>query len=133
MKMKIEKDFTTLAQADGVRRDMREFKSRYTDGDLLHAFQDATGLYESSGHDILSVDIEAFPAGNDFGDSTVFCAVIVTKGFEEFYEIRCYFDMDLTVDTSEAYWFGDPAKNPHHLMYSQKYYTINRKIDHVEE
>ena len=43
MKISVDKEFTTLELRDRVKEDLKEFKARYTDGDLLRAFIDATG------------------------------------------------------------------------------------------
>lgn len=101
MKITINKEYTTLAQADKVRRDIREFRGMYTDGDLLRAFRDATDLDIAWNHDILSAFVEAFPAGSLFGDKTSFCVEMITHGFREFCEIRFYCDMNLEVDTRD--------------------------------
>lgn len=108
MKMHIDKDLTTLAQEAKVRHDMREFRERYTDGDLLRAFYDATDINEAYSHDILSVSVKAFPAGSLFGDKTSFCVEMLTHGWRKFCEIRFYCDLDLEVDTRDlTNWRGE--------------------------
>ena len=101
MKMSINKEYTTLKQAEQVRRDMREFKERYTHGDLLRAFCDATDINETWNHDILSVTVEAFPAGSYFDDVTHFHVKMLTHGWRKFCEIDYYCDLDLNVDTRD--------------------------------
>ena len=42
MKISVDKSMTTINALPQVKEDLREFKARYTDGDLLRAFMDAT-------------------------------------------------------------------------------------------
>ena len=66
MKIRINKEYTTIAQAPKVKADLAEFKARYTDGDLLNAFRDAADFWGCLAGDITSCTVEGMPAGTDF-------------------------------------------------------------------
>lgn len=123
MKMTINKEFTNLSQVAKVKEDMREFKSRYSDNDLLHTFQDTTGLYGVGSYEVLKATVEAFPKGMLYDDETVFCIELYLYGCSEFAKVRFYCDLDLVVDTSDLMWFGDPERNPHKKLYKFTRYT----------
>lgn len=101
MKTKIDRDLTTLAQLGAVKDDLKEFKARYTDNDLLTAFVDVTNIVNPYGGDILSCEVEAFPAGSDFDNRTAFGVELVVRHANEFCVVRFYCDLDLTIDTRD--------------------------------
>lgn len=107
MKITVEKQFTTLALLPQVKADMKEFKARYTDIDLLNAFIDATDIVDPYAADILRCDVEAFPAGTDFNDETHFFVEMVTFSYAKICVLRFYVDMNLTVDTRRQYLSDD--------------------------
>lgn len=97
MKISIDKNTVTLAQAAAVRADIKEFKARYTDGDLLRAFVDFTGIDAPSGGEVLKATAEAFCAcGN-----THFMVELYVFSFGRFCVCSFFCDMGLTVDTEE--------------------------------
>lgn len=98
MKITVNKDFTKISQAEQVKTDIKEFKGRYTDGDLKNAFCDATGIDCLYGAVVLSVTGEAFPGGTDYNDATHFSLEIVARKFNQFIVARFYCDMELQVD-----------------------------------
>lgn len=123
MKMTINKDFTSIAQVAKVKEDMREFKSRYNDNDLLQTFQDSTGLCGTCSYEVLKATVEAFPKGMLYGDDTTFCVELFLYGCNEFAKVRFYCGLNLEVDTSDLMWFGNPADNPHKKLYQMTRYT----------
>lgn len=101
LRITIDKELTTLAQENKVRADARQFRTAYTENDLLRAFCDATDINETYNHDILSVSVKAFPEGWAFGDKTSFCVEMLTHGWRKLCEIRFYCDIELNVDTRD--------------------------------
>lgn len=81
-------------QADKLRADLKEFKARYTDGDLKRAIQDVldTDFYG----DIVQAKVEAF-GYND----TSFAVDLLIDGFIKMYKIRYYCNIDLKIDEDE--------------------------------
>ena len=106
MKTSVNKDFTTLAQLPKVKADLREFKERYNDGDLKRAFCDAVSSNGMYCADIVSVDVEGFPAGSVFNDETHFSVTMLCRDYGNFYDAHFYCDMNLTVDTRDAINYG---------------------------
>ena len=108
MKITMDKKFTEVYYMDQVKNDMKEFKARYTDGDLLRAFIDATGQWASG--DIIKCDISAFTAGYLFDNVTSFCVNMIVDEYSSIVRLHFYVDMDLTVDTrgyGDGYKFYD--------------------------
>ena len=103
MKITVKKEFTTIAQLPKVKEDIREFKERYTDGDLKSAFCDAVEeesfLLWSS--DIVSVNITAFPGGTVYNDETQFHVTMLCRRYREFIEAKFYCDIDLNINTGD--------------------------------
>lgn len=105
MKTSIDKRYTTLEQADKVREDLKEFKARYTDGDLLRTFCDTFDLYPAHSREVLSVRVVAFPGGTDYSNETHFSVDIIatddTNCVLGFCTMHYYCDLELAVDTRE--------------------------------
>ena len=101
MKITIDKELTTLAQAEQVKNDIREFKGTFTDNDLFCHFFNATGIDRPWNCEIISVSASAFPGGSFYDDETQFSVTIIAKGYKEFYEIHFYCDMGLCVNTGD--------------------------------
>lgn len=102
MKTSVCKDYTTLAELPRVKADLKEFKARYTDGDLKSFFMDETQDYSAWCHDVVSASVQGFPAGTDYNDETSFCVDLVTMGTSEFCKIRFYCNMELQIDLREV-------------------------------
>lgn len=117
MKITIDKEFTAVAQVPRVKEDIKEFKARYTENDLLSAFWDTVNIPHPYGHSVILSEIDAFPSGWTTGDKTSFHVQLVTRGFREFLEISFYCDLDLNIDTRPLYG-GTGDK-----LYSQRYYS----------
>lgn len=118
MKITVEKEYTTLAALPKVKADMKEFKARYTDNDLLSAFWDAVEIDHPWGHNVISANVESFPGGTDFDNKTEFHVSLITHGWREFCEIDFYCNLDLTVDTRDLMF------SPGEKMYSQRVYKL---------
>ena len=121
IKTSVNKDYTTLARLAQVKTDLKDFAASYTGGDLLNAFQNATGLYDSYGDTVIAANVEAFPGGSDFGDETHFCVELTTYGYDKFCTIRFYCDKLLTVNVREIPYYGHPDREPMKL-YEQRVY-----------
>ncbi|MBO7309145.1 MAG: hypothetical protein J6V38_05890 [Kiritimatiellae bacterium] len=81
-------------RADKLRADMKEFKARYTDGDLKRAIEDV--LDKDFYGDIIQAKVEAFGLAE-----TSFAIDLVIDGFVRIYKIRYYCDINLKVDNDE--------------------------------
>ena len=105
MKITIDKNYTTLAQAAKVRADVKEFKARYVDGDLVRAAEVFTGkpLWVN---EFVRCTISAFPAGSAFGDETSFSVDLLIVAARVIYKVHYYCDINLTVDMRPT-MFGD--------------------------
>ena len=108
MKVSINKDYVTCSQMEKVKADAKEFRARYTDGDLKRTFEEATDC--SVYGDIIKCTVEAFSSswGMD-ADTSFFVSQVIESpiGFEKF---SYYCDMNLTVSmdplllTHKSYW-----------------------------
>lgn len=107
MKTSINRELTTLAQAGQIRADLREFKNRYTENDLLYRFIDSTGISAPYGAEVLRCEVEAFPSGLDFDNKTAFAVEMITFSWTGVCVLRFYCDIDLTIDTRKAYLSDD--------------------------
>jgi len=105
MKITIDRDYTTISQAEKVKEDIKEFKARYTDGDLKRAFCDALGIWPTNSFDILMVTGKAFPGGFYYNDETHFSIEIIAVNdiscILGFCKMHFYCDMELNIDTRE--------------------------------
>lgn len=114
MKFTVDKEFTTLAQLPQVREDCKEFKGRYTDNDLLSIFLDEIEEFDIPyGVSVLSANITAFPGGTDFDNQTCFHVELNCKGFEAFYVISYYCNLDFCIDTRDLAF--TPGKKLYHV------------------
>lgn len=99
MKTRVNKDLTTLAQAAQVKADLAEFKARYTDGDLMHFYNEATDDPRGYCHRIIESVVEGFPGGSAYNDETQFCVSLIAIDYASVVEIRYYCNMELEIDT----------------------------------
>ena len=60
MKITIDKDFTPISRLKDLKAAIKDFKARYTDNDLVAAYQDAFDVSDGYGYDVLHTDISAF-------------------------------------------------------------------------
>lgn len=103
MKITVDKEFTNGYEMAQVKEDIKEFKARYTDGDVLNAMRSQTDFWGGYGEDIIKAEAKAFPAGWDFQNKTLFAVEMLIDGYNEMYKIRFYIDMDLNVDTRKGF------------------------------
>lgn len=106
MKISVNKEYTTLSQLPKVKDDMKEFKARYTDGDLKNVFCDVVEnehehAFRFYCSDIVSVNVEAFPAGDLLDNETSFSVTMLCRRHGEFLEAHFYCNLGLTVDTRD--------------------------------
>lgn len=104
MNIKLDKTLTTLAQADKVKADMKEFKGTYKDGDLLGAFssQVEEHRYTYFG-DVLRTDVEAYPSGWMRGDETSFHVTMWTTTYITVYRLSFHVDLGLGVNVERDF------------------------------
>lgn len=102
MKIKMNKNLTESWMVDEVKSAMKEFKARYTDGDLKRAFEDATQSYQGYTMDIVRTYVEAFDAGFADGYKPCFCVDMLLEGYSMIVKYRFYADIDLNVNTGKT-------------------------------
>lgn len=107
MKTYIDKSMTTIAQSAKVRDDLKEFKARYTYGDLKHFFLNQTNTTKGYCSRVVEATVTGFPGGWMVGDETRFCVNLLLDTCDcgimsnELIKIRYYCDLDLNVDMSD--------------------------------
>lgn len=107
MKTYIDKSMTTIAQSAKVRDDLKEFKARYTDGDLKHFFLRQTGTTKGYCSRVVEAVVTGFPGGYLYNDETRFCVSLILDSGDpgimtnEMMKIRYYCDLDLNIDTRD--------------------------------
>ena len=105
MKLTMNKQMTTMAQVAPLKDAMKDFKARYTDGDLrtvmndycsrLNAWEAANAL---SG-DIIRCDVDAFPNNSIYFDKAWYAVEMVIGRWGNGYTlIRFYVDQNLNLD-----------------------------------
>lgn len=99
MTTKVDREYTTLAQVAQVRADLKEFKARYTDGDLMHFYNSATDDARGYCHRVVEAVVTGFPGGTDYGNETHFCVELIAVDYNDVLRIRYYCDMNLDIDT----------------------------------
>lgn len=100
MKITMDKQMTTLAQAAKIRQDMKDFKSAYTDGDLLRAYNDATSNYLSG--EVLQAVVEAFPENTYDTDAEArYMVKLFVYDWNEMYQVDYFCDRWLNVNTAD--------------------------------
>ena len=101
MKITMDRKYVEDYQVDRVKADMKEFKERYTDGDLLREFMDQTGNVKPYAADIVYCNVKAIDSGWAYGNTTCFQVSMLCDGIIAMYKLSFYIDMDLKVDTRE--------------------------------
>ena len=89
MKITIDKKNTTISQLSNVKERIKEFKSYFTDSDLLRMFNENTDRY--IGGDIIKCDIEAY-SSSYLDDDVSFYVEIVLDELVCFTRIRFFID-----------------------------------------
>lgn len=109
MKMSFDGSLITVNELPKVKADMKEFKARYTDGDLkCFGYRAISDKYEAiTGNrfpylgDVVKANVEAFCVDKD--DITQFRVVLLLESFAEIVEMTYFTNLNLEVDTS-ANW-----------------------------
>ena len=93
MKVTYDKQYTCPAYVQQVKADMKEFKARYTDNDLINFFkQQVSAAYTGDG-DVIRANVEAF---SSYGN-TLFSVNLVTENPIGFCRVSYFCDMDLNI------------------------------------
>ena len=107
MKITIDKEYTTIEQAPAIKEAIKEFKSRYTDNDLVQAYRSQTGE-ESKIWTMEALEITgtAFPAGWKYDNVPAFCftGIMVERYagiISKFATIRFYCNMELEINLEQ--------------------------------
>lgn len=104
--IKVDKGFAkTKEQQMKVREDIKEFKERYTDRDVLRAFEEAVGWNGGAFAEIVKATGEAFPEADWYGADTSFCFEMILDDRIAMHKIRFYTDLDLKIQITTM--FGD--------------------------
>lgn len=98
MKMSIDKKYVEDYQMERVKEDAKEFKGRYTDGDLLRSLMEQIKDYRCWASDIVYCNVKAIDSGWASGNVTMFCVEMMVENINRIYKLRFYIDMDLQVD-----------------------------------
>ena len=108
MKITVNKEYTTISQAPAIKEAIKEFKARYTDGDLLREYRDQTGTDEKLWNfEALEITGESYPAGSYYGNAPAFTfnAILVNRSsfgiVRGFATIYFHCDMDLNIRTDD--------------------------------
>ena len=127
MKMIFDGTQITCNDAKQVREDMKEFKSRYTDGDLVNKawtqlhekYEELTGERYPCADDVLRANVIAF-AHN--WEGTRFRVELILYHLDKIFEISYYTDMDFYIDTI-GHW------NPFDLRYDYMFNVRTFKLE----
>lgn len=109
MNTTIDKKRITVADYKTVKAELKEFKERYTDGDLAvfarnaidDKFEQITGERYPYSSDVLRADVEAFDYDEFHG--TYFRVEILLDSWREITKVSYYTNLHLEIDT-EAKW-----------------------------
>jgi len=112
MKIKINREYTTLDMVERTKAQMKEFKETYTDADLVRMFREAIGENNNNRlHDeILRCELSAFPGGTAEKDETHYSVDILLEGFRRFTKIHFYINQSAEIDTRVIRTYGEPQK-----------------------
>ena len=105
MKITMDKQMTTLDQVAPMKEAMKDFKARYTDGDLrrvFYDFLDEIKNYDAAtaiGGEIVKCEVSAFPINNFCWIGANYAVEITICNFFNGYAfLRFYVDQDLKMD-----------------------------------
>lgn len=99
MKMILCKDYVESYQIERVKADMKEFKARYTEGDLIRFFRDTVEYYDGYNAEVIKAEIEAMDSGYALGNKTTFWCHMILNNCLNMYRFDFWMDMDGTIDT----------------------------------
>lgn len=105
----IDKSHITVADYPKVKSELKEFKARYTDGDLkcfadraiADKYEKITGNSYPYACDVIRADVQAFDYDDDNG--TYFRVDVLVDRYLEIVKIHYYANLDLEVD-ADAHW-----------------------------
>ena len=102
MTIKINKEYTLASQLDTIKEKAHEFKTHFTEGDLLRMYVEATDA--EVGGEILKCEVKAF-ASNALYDDASFLVQLIVDDLSSFHRIRFYIseeDGAYAVNTDQA-------------------------------
>ena len=94
MKTMIDKKYTDAGMLETVRASLKEFRARYTEGDLLRAFAEACGDHSFEADEIIKCTVTGFSTC----DQPWYSVEIITDGLINLHRVRFYTDIELNVD-----------------------------------
>ena len=123
MNITLDKALTEKEKTSRTKKQMKEFKQMYTDGDLLRMFRTAV-QDETLGYccPVIKCDLAAFPGGYMETDETHYSVNMLLEGWKEFIRIRFFITQSGDVDTRTDLPFYGPNGIEHMAMYSVQHY-----------
>ena len=113
MKITIDKNNTTIAKLPLVREKIKQFKSYFTEGDLLRMYTENTDRYVNG--DILKCEAEAYQSYT-FSDDVNFYVEIVVDEVIAFSRIRFF----IREENNTYVFHEDPQTITHDEFYRQR-------------
>ena len=102
MKITIDKKNTTIYKMSEVRERIKEFKSYFTEKDLLQMFNESTDKY--LGGDIIKCEIEAYSSSYFDGDVSFYVELVLD-------EVVCLTRIRFFIDsTDNSFAFHDDSR-----------------------
>ena len=101
MTVTMNREMTPIAYAKECKEKMKEFKTRYTDRDLLNFFQDQLDIYPAHCLDVLNVKAEA--TMTSFYESFFWVEIIATD-FLGFARITFFMGLDGKITEDPNLW-----------------------------
>lgn len=95
MNITINKEYTTLAEAESVKKQIKEFAKYNTPEMILAAFNEAFPRYYVCGNTVLVCNMEAFQIGENKNRYQVY--MVVDSGYA-FDRLNFYIDQNMQID-----------------------------------
>ena len=112
MKITIDKKNTTMYQLDNVKQRIKDFKSYFTDSDLLRMFNENTDRY--IGGDIIKCDVEAYSSSYLEADVSFYVEIVLD-------ELVCFTRIRFFIDSNEdSFAFHDDSRTITIRTYDEK-------------
>lgn len=112
MKIRIDNKNTTVANLPTVKERIKQFKSYFTESDLLRMFNESTDKF--LGGDIIKCDIEAFSSSYDASDVSFYVELVLD-------ECVCVTRIRFFIDSaSDSFSFHDDIRTITIRTYEEK-------------
>lgn len=112
MKITIDKKNTTISNLPNVKEKIKEFKTYFTDNDLLRMFNESTDRYV--GGEIIKCDIEAYSSSYLDDDVSFYVEIVLD-------EVVCFTRIRFFIDAKEGtFFFHDDIRTVTIRIYDQQ-------------